>query len=337
MLTHSLKKLAAPLFGLVLVAGTVTACSSDADDASDASSRLPAGEGTTEYPLELDTEYGSTTLEDRPEKIVAYGGLGPELALSLGITPIASNDWEQFSSFLSEYGADDIDTILEPVDGNVPVESISAEDPDLIVVNTTEQSVFDQLSQVAPVLAYSYSWGENGTDWREQLARLGEATDLAEAAANVESTHDDAIQAIRDENPEFAEYSANFISDKGDNVDVESFAGSPGEEFFAQLGFQPFEKAEEFTNTDVVSGERYADLAADVMFIYDPSGGMPTLSGSQAFQNLPAVQNDLAFPLELSDDDPFPGTMAVGLRSPAPLTNVWLAEHIVDLLGDKLK
>lgn len=336
MSIHPLKKILAPLVGLVLVAATATACGSDDDGASGATDNLPAGEGTTEYPLDLETEYGTTTLEERPDRVVAYGGLGPELALSLGITPVASNDWEQFSSFLADHGAGDIGTILEPVDGNVPVEAISAEEPDLILVNTTEQTDVDQLSEVAPVLAYGYSWGPDGTDWREQLEKLGEATDLAGAAADVEKTHDESLGAIREDHPEYADHTANFISDRGGQVNVEAYTGSPAEEFFVQLGFRPFGKAEEFSDTETVSGERFADLDADVIFIYDPSDGTPTLSGSDAFQNLDAVKNDLAFPLTPSDDDPFPGTLAVGLRDPAPLTDVWLAENIEELLGDRL-
>lgn len=331
------RRFAAPLLGLALIAATATACGSG-DSGPDATDHLPAGEGKTSYPVDLDTEYGTTTLEERPEKIVAYGGLGPELALSLGITPVASSDWEKFSPFLSEHGADDIGTILEPVDKNVPIESISAEDPDLIVVNTTEQKEFDQLSEVAPVLAYGYSWGPGGADWQQQLADLAEATDLQDKAAEVEKTHDAAIQTVRDEHPEYADHSANFISDKGGSVYAESFGGSPGEEFFTRLGFRPWENAGEFPSaSEKVSGERFGDLGADVMFIYDPAGGLPTLSQSAAYRNLPAVKNDLAFDLVSSDTDPFPMVLAVGLRSPAPLTDAWLAENVSDLLGDRLR
>lgn len=333
-----LRTLAAPVLGLTLLAGAVTACGSDDGDSPDASAHLPAGDGATSYPVTLETGYGSTTLEERPDRIVTYNGLGTELALSLGITPVASGDWEQFSSFLSDFGADDIDTVLEPVDGNVPLEAISAAEPDLIVVQTPEQKDVDQLAKIAPVLAYDYSWEPGEKDWQGQLADLAEATDLASRAEEVVQTHGEAVAAVRDEHPEFADHSANFISDKGGSVYVESYGGSPAEEFFSQLGFRKWEDAGDYTSAfNKVSPEKFGDLGADVIFVYDPSGEMPTLDGNRIFDNLPAVKADRMYRLVNTDDDPLAMTMAVGLRAPAPLTDAWLAEHVAALLGDTLK
>lgn len=77
---------------------TLSACSTEmtAGDteqtaaASEASSLLPAGEGTTEYPLTLETPFGETVLEERPERVAVVSAVGvdTESLLALNAVPV---------------------------------------------------------------------------------------------------------------------------------------------------------------------------------------------------------------------------------------------------------
>lgn len=342
----------------------LTACSSDdsstdatttdspagstADTGSTVTDLMPAGEGTTSYPVSVETPLGTAELTERPDKIVTYGGVTTELALSLGITPAAANNWSSTRSFLADYGADRIGDILEPADGQVPVEAVAALDPDLIIYSGGQDAdkTYAQLSAIAPTMGYGAASTDGGRPWSDQLADLGTATDLQDAADTVQQDRDDALSAVREDHPEYAGHTATFISDKGGSIYFETYGGGPGESFFTALGFSTLATAGKYSENTKLSEENIADVEADVIFVYDPSNGIPTLKANPTFTVFPAYQEDRVFALpaghqkdgeEQTDAEKLGTTMAVGLSSPAPLTEQWIARQVVDQIGDSLK
>lgn len=107
-----------------------------------------------------------------------------------------------------------------------------------------------------------------------------------------------------------------------------------GESFFTALGFSPLATAGKYSENTKLSEENIADVEADVVFVYDPSNGSPTLKANPTFTAFPAYQEDGE---EQSDAEKLGTAMAVGLSSPAPLTEQWIAEQVVDQIGDSLK
>ncbi|MDN6376891.1 MULTISPECIES: ABC transporter substrate-binding protein [Corynebacterium] len=320
---------------------------STADTGSTATDLMPAGEGTTTYPMSVETPLGTAELTERPDKIIAYGGVTTELALSLGFTPSAANDWSSTRSFLADYGADGIGDVLEPPDGQVPVEAIAALDPDLIIYSGGQDAdkTYAQLSAISPTMGYGAASTDKGRPWSEQLADLGTATDLQDAADTVQQDHDDALAAVREDHPEYAGRTATFISDKGGSIYFETYGGGPGEAFFSSLGFDTLPTAGKYSENTQLSEENIADVEADVIFVYDPSNGIPTLKANPTFTAFPAYKEDRVYALpaghqkdgeEQSDAEKLGTTMAVGLSSPAPLTEQWMAEQIVDKIDDSL-
>ena len=67
------------LTAALLLSGCSTPASENASD-GEAASRLPAAEGSTTYPLVLESPWGETTLEERPERISLVGP-GAEIEL----------------------------------------------------------------------------------------------------------------------------------------------------------------------------------------------------------------------------------------------------------------
>ncbi|WP_297007512.1 ABC transporter substrate-binding protein [uncultured Corynebacterium sp.] len=321
---------------------------SSASATDSASTLMPAGEGTTSYPARVETPLGTAELTERPEKIVTYGGVTTELALSLGITPSAANDWSSTRSFLADYGAEQIGTILEPTDGQVPVEAIAALDPDLIIYSGGQDAdkTYTQLAAIAPTMGYGAASTDKGRPWSDQLADLGTATDLQDAADTVQQDRDDVLATVREEHPEYTGHTATFISDKGGSIYFETYGGGPGESFFTDLGFDTLPSAGRYSANTKLSEENIADVEADVIFVYDPSDGIPTLKANQTFTAFPAYKEGRVFALpaghqkdgeEQTDEEKLGTTMAVGLSSPAPLTEQWIAEQVVDQIGDSLK
>lgn len=316
------------------------ACSGDdsSDGGEKATEFMPAGEGQSSYPLDVTTNVGTATLDKRPERVVTYGGLATELAVSLGITPVASDDWRTYNSFLEEKGAGKIPETIESVDNGAPTEAIAEADPDLIAYFawSDQGKAFEQLSSIAPVIVYD----SIDVSWRQQLDDLALATDLPGAAAKVVEDNETGLAGVRDRHPEWEGKSAEFISDKGGGIYIESYGGSTGEKFFHTLGFVSPKIAEKYNSSNAGSGneiskEHIGLLDADVIFVYT-SKGMPTLSADKTFQNFEAVKKGLVFPLYYDDpDNEDPVAVAVGLRQPGPLGEIWLAEYFENLMGDK--
>jgi iron complex transport system substrate-binding protein len=159
----------------------------DAAEAADASVLLPEAEGTTEYPLTLETPFGDTVLEERPERIaiVTASTVDTDALIALGGTPVFAPSTIDRNPWLGE-AAQDIDVLWESEAGaEVAVEQVAASEPDLIVSldasDTFDQARFDQVSAIAPVLH-----AESGDlTWQELTRELGEAVDLTAAADTV--------------------------------------------------------------------------------------------------------------------------------------------------------
>lgn len=101
----------------------------------------PSRCGRNDYlPLTLESPYGTSILEKRPERIAAIvpNAVDTEMLLALGVKPVLSSSMVKESasqSYLLPYGAEDLDTFEFAMGGTLPVEAIAASEPDLIVAS----------------------------------------------------------------------------------------------------------------------------------------------------------------------------------------------------------
>ena len=124
----------------------LTACGADDDPAagSAASGTSPAEDA---FPVTLDTEFGTTTVEEAPERVVVLGLTDADAVLALGVTPVAVQQWlPQFAEYGVGPWAEDL--IAEAVDGgetevlpntgvvDYDVEEVAALRPDLVVASS---------------------------------------------------------------------------------------------------------------------------------------------------------------------------------------------------------
>ena len=88
------------LVALVALTVALAACGSDDDDdtAADASAdasdeaAAPAGDGNG-FPVEIEHTYGTTTIEEAPERIVTVGLTDQDTAIALGTVPVGITQW----------------------------------------------------------------------------------------------------------------------------------------------------------------------------------------------------------------------------------------------------
>ncbi|WP_052023078.1 ABC transporter substrate-binding protein, partial [Actinotalea ferrariae] len=222
----------------------LAACSSGPDEAAG-----PAGEAATAddgaFPVTLEHAFGTTTIEERPQRVVTWGWGTADAAIALGVTPVAipfqayGGDEQGVLPWIREAVEDageEIPTVLPDTGADVPFEEIAAAQPDVVLAHysglTEEQ--YATLSQIAPVVAYpDQPWS---TPWRDVVTTTGVALGLVSEAEQVLADIDSAITEQRAAHPEFAGLTLATVWETGGTVYVYADE-DPRVEFMLDLGF----------------------------------------------------------------------------------------------------
>lgn len=208
--------------GLVLVAGALAACGSDDASGTDATAAGTAAGATTEpdaFPVTLEHKYGETTFTAAPERVVVVGLQEQDTLIDLGIVPVGVTYWFGEEDAINPWaeaalpeGAEP-PTVLQATDG-IPVEQVAALRPDLIIgeySSMTEQE-YEQLSQLAPVLAQSGEYADYAMPWQEMALKIGQAVGQEEAiTARIEEVEEQFAEAAAD-HPEFADATVALVT-----------------------------------------------------------------------------------------------------------------------------
>lgn len=332
----------------ILIAG----CSANPDPepsqgAAQESTRLPPAEGTTSYPLTLESPYGETVLEKRPERIAAIvpNAIDTELLLSLEVTPVLSSIMVREGGYLDEAKVAELETYEYARGDRIPVEAIAASNPDLIVAvgwlpgYGELRDYYEQLSQIAPVVTDPEA-SQQIVPWQNSIRILGEALDLRDAAEAVVTEHDERFAQIRTENPGFGGLTASWTIYYGAAFGLQYFSqpDSAPSSFLTDLGFSPNPRAVDFEAEPTVSDELLSRIDADVLILGQSIAASETemqeLTGRDLFRALGAVSSDHFVQLPPKTDDG--GDLLWAITSGGPIGNAWAAEHIVPLLADVL-
>lgn len=329
----------AALAALIALSGC-TAPTADGSKTGDSSGSalLPAAEGATEYPLTLETPYGASVLEERPERIAVIGGLGDqESVLSLDIAPVVGSD-EGIYLWNEGTRIDEIGEFVDPWADSLAFEALLAAEPDLIVASTYGklEDDFERLSSIAPVLAVAptgdYSW-----DWRELVLSVGEATDLASLAEAEVAETEQLVARAAEAHPEYDGRTVGIIINRGHEAGIQfvNTAGSPAEQLLDRLGFGTHPKLDELSAFEWgdVSIENIALVDADALVVARHGGNGTVeeatawLEGNGLYQQLGAVERG-----KVSYIDPNPETggldLAWAFAYPNVLANRWAVEEL---------
>lgn len=343
-------------FSAVLLTGilALTACggsapAADSSPAEDGSSSLvPIAEGTTNYPLELKTPWGTTELEKRPERVAAVTPSqdDAEILAALGVTPIVASEWST-DVWLEDALPQEIPNRFTTGDSKFPVEQIAAADPDLIIVLGADLTdVYDKLSSVAPVLGTAEQGGSEqsvANDWEASVTRIGEVLDLQEAAKQVLADEKQFYADFRAENPEFSTLTASYLVYYGEEggLQYHSSTGSPAESVFERMGFAANPNAGKFSYRQEVSEELLSAVDADVILFSDNSDGAHAkITEQPLFQNLRAVQDDRLILIDnraeegtfVIDDEEYDGNLPWALARSGPLSSTWAVQQMASAL-----
>jgi iron complex transport system substrate-binding protein len=312
--------LAAVGIAVTLSALALTACGGDDSDGStdSAASPDPAAAAIT-----IDHRYGSTTIDERPERVVAIDTQWTDVLIALGETPVGYAEDPTVGGEDFPWRGDELaDSEALPIDAGIPYEQIAALEPDLIVITfgVQEESDYERLSEIAPTIP-SLTDAEV-EEWQDIAVVAGEIFDDEDAAEAMIAEAEQASADLSAELPGLEGQTfamANYVP--GDAIYVVSDPNDGASLLFEQLGLSitPTILAEAGGAAGRVelSLENISLLDSDVLVLFTNDTSPEDIPG---YPSLPAVVSGAVAVLDYAD--------VVGLNTPTPLSIPYSLELI---------
>lgn len=257
---------------------------------------------TTENTVTVTDVRGEVEIPANPQRIVDLSGNSDILSILgykvVGTANSDAYDYTKFPSYLEETlsGAKILGYSMQDT---MDVEAVMNLNPDLIVISTVQEKMYDALSEIAPTVMIQLE----ALNWKEDVRALGKVFGKEDVAnewiANYEAKAKEAGDKIK------AKY--------GDDTTYLSFLASGGQFFvfdgagfgdvlYKDMGLAKPEGMPEQTDISlpVVTYEGLAAIKADYIFAIATDEDLAQLEANSIWNNLPAVKNGNVVILESS-------------------------------------
>lgn len=300
-------KIWAPLATLILVFG-LAGCGSSGS--AGAGPDPQSSDGSGEWPVTIEHAFGSTTIQERPERVATIDYANQDVPLALGIVPVGmkKTTWGDANGNgvqawveerLTELGAD-TPVLFDETDG-YDFEAVAKTNPDIILAaySGLTREDYETLSEIAPVVAYPEDkWG---TPWRTTITMtskaLGKSAEGKELIADLEQRIADAVA----EHPELKGANGMFMThvDPTDLSEVNFYsAHDTRSKFLEDIGMDIAPSIVEASGNGgdfagSLSVERADQLEdVDVIVTYGGDELVNALTTDPILSRLPAVRQD---------------------------------------------
>jgi iron complex transport system substrate-binding protein len=260
------------------------------------------------YPIEIEHAYGTTIIEEKPERIATVAWGNHEVPLALGVVPVgmAYTSWGDdnddgllpwVDARLKELGAE-TPVLFNEGDG-IDFEAVASTDPDVILApySGLSQEDYDTLSEIAPVVSFPNAPWTVG--WREAIklsaAGMGMSAEGDALIAELEAHIEETIAQY----PKLREQSVMFIAhtDSSDLSVIRFYSANDSRvSFFEELGMKHAEASEATKGNGKFSGEFSAeqiDAFDDVTLVVTYAGQklLDAMAADPLVSKMPAVES----------------------------------------------
>jgi iron complex transport system substrate-binding protein len=275
-------------------------------DSADAPAEGSAEREEGAFPVSIQHKFGTTEVEEPPERVVTVGWTEQDIALALGVPPVASReflggyDWRHRPWARGMPGASDVELVGQE---EINVERVAATRPDVLIgVNSgmTERD-YDKLSKVAPTVPQSDEFIDFGVPWQEQTRVTGRALGLEDKAKRLVAKVESKFAKAREENPEFDGKTAALAYASGDGGFGAYATGDYRVRFFEDLGFDTPKSIDELAGDNFYvdfSAERLRLIDQDVIVMF---AKREDVIDHPVYKRLDAVREDRVIYLDLED------------------------------------
>ena len=142
-----------------------------------------------DFPLTIEHKFGSTTIEQQPERVASIDYSGVDNLLALGVQPVTIRYWFGENEGIFPWAADYLNSspiVLKGLD----FEQIAAANPDVIIAIASgiTSDEYEKLSKIAPTVAVAPGIGDFAMPWDARALLAGKIVGrVAEAQAKVDA------------------------------------------------------------------------------------------------------------------------------------------------------
>ena len=245
---------------------------------------------------------GDVEIPADPQRIVDLSGNSDILSILgydvVGTANSDAYDYTKFPSYLEETlkGAEILGYSMQDT---MDVEAVMNLNPDLIVISTVQEKMYDALSEIAPTVMIQLE----ALNWKDDvraLAKVFNKEDVAnEWIANYENKAKEAGDKIKAEYGEDTTYLSFLAS--GGQFFIFDGAGF-GDVLYNDMGLAKPAGMPEQTDISlaVVTYEGLAAIQSDYIFVIATDEDLAQLEANSIWNNLPAVKNGNVVVLESS-------------------------------------
>ena len=257
---------------------------------------------TTENSVTVTDVRGEVEIPADPQRIVDLSGNSDILSILgykvIGTANSDAYDYTKFPSYLEETlsGAEILGYSMQDT---MDVEAVMNLNPDLIVISTVQEKMYDQLSEIAPTVMIQLE----ALNWKDDVKALAKVFDKEDVANewidNYEAKAKEAGDKIKAEYGEDTTYLSFLAS--GGQFFIFDGAGF-GNVLYEDMGLAKPTGMPEQTDISlpVVTYEGLAAIQSDYIFLIATDEDLAQLEANSIWNNLPAVKNGNVVVLESS-------------------------------------
>ncbi len=248
----------------------------------------------TAFPLSVEHELGTTTIEAVPERIVVLEYSFADHLGTLGIVPVGfavDAPPEYIYAYTSDLGAIEVGTRAEP-----NLEAILELNPDFIIADLNRhEAIYDQLSLIAPTVVFNSLRGSYD-DQLEQFSIIAEIVNQEDEAATILASYQENFDAASaTTNPDAGEFIIGVLWSGGFTAHSnESFMGSFLENLGRSNALEPREGETQF----LLDMEGFASInPASIVILCNPADQefLDDMTGAALWQAFDAVSNNRVY------------------------------------------
>ncbi|MFE9674318.1 iron-siderophore ABC transporter substrate-binding protein [Streptomyces sp. NPDC006259] len=306
-LRNGRRRLAAVLSAATLGMGLLAGCGADSDEdaASDTTSTAAAAGA---FPVTVEHAFGSTKINEAPQRVVSVGYTDDQTILAFGIKPVGMVDQypnpagrspdinTQWPWVKERWGDTEPEVIMENGDSGPHYEKIAALRPDLIIAVYSEidQAAYDKLSKIAPTVGRTKAEKEPfSAPWQDNALHIAKALGRAEEGEKLVRGIQDKLDAAKKAHPEFADETAVALSWYENSVAPFTSTDVRGR-LLTGIGFRyrtEIDKVADGSFYTKLSPERIDLVDVDRVFVINDKADTDALKKFALFTNLDAVKN----------------------------------------------
>lgn len=235
---------------------------------------------------------GKVEIPEKPERIVDLSGNSDILSiLGYKVTGTANSDaydYTKFPTYLEETlkGA----TILGySMQDTMDVEGIMNLNPDLIVISTVQEKMYDQLSAIAPTVMIKLE----ALNWMEDVKAIAKVFNKEEAANTWLANYTKKSKEVGDKIKETYGKDTTYLSFLASGGQFYVFDGAGfGSVLYEDMGLSKPEgmPAQSDISLPVVTYEGLASIKSEYIFVIATDEDLKVLEGNKIWNGLPAVK-----------------------------------------------